>query len=288
MKLATIKHNDQELAAVFSTKGIVLLETINQFEGLSFDLNLFNIIEKGQLNELIEWYQNGGKERLETYPMTLQTEVEYAPLYRNPRKIWGIGMNYVTDLIEIEKVNVDDDPVSFFKPDTTLIGPNDHIILPEQSERTTAEGELAIIIGKRCKNISEDEVEDVIAGYTTALDMTASDIHAINPRFLARAKSFDTFFSFGPQFLTKDEVRDLANVNVATVLNGETIHEKSVSYMKFPPAFLISFHSKVMTLLPGDIIMTGTPGSTVIRDGDIVECHIDGLEALKNQVVRYS
>jgi 2-keto-4-pentenoate hydratase/2-oxohepta-3-ene-1,7-dioic acid hydratase in catechol pathway len=114
--------------------------------------------------------------------------------------------------------------------------------------------------------------------------MTAEDILQENPRYLTRAKSFDTFFSFGPEVVTPDEIEDLAELPVATVLNTETHRKNTVSNMTFPPLWLVSFHSKVMTLLPGDIISTGTPGAAVIRDGDVVSCEIPGFETLTNPV----
>src|SRR5690606_30558498 len=115
-------------------------------------------------------------------------------------------------------------------------------------------------------------------------DMTAEDILQKNPRYLTRAKSFDTFFSFGPELVTADEVEDVPGLKVATVINGEIHRDNLVSNMTFQPQHLISFHSKVMTLLPGDIISTGTPGAVVIRDGDVVECRIGGFETLVNPV----
>src|SRR5699024_6509067 len=146
------------------------------------------------------------------------------------------------------------------------------------------EAELGIVIGKTCKNVSIEEAPSVIAGFTALIDMTAEDILQLNPRYLTRAKSFDTFFSFGPHLVTPDEVDDVHKLNVSTIINGKTHRKDSVSNMTFEPWSLVSFHSKVMTLLPGDIICTGTPGAVVIRDGDIVECHIDGFEPLINNV----
>jgi 2-keto-4-pentenoate hydratase/2-oxohepta-3-ene-1,7-dioic acid hydratase in catechol pathway len=170
------------------------------------------------------------------------------------------------------------------KPTTTIIGPNDTIKVPHQSERTTAESELGVIIGKECKNVSEEDAPNVIAGFTTIIDMTAEDILQRNPRYLTRSKSFDTFFSFGPQLVTPDEVEDVLNLNVATVINGKVHRKNVVSNMTFQPWNLVSFHSKVMTLLPGDIISTGTPGAIPISEGDVVECQIDGFETLVNPV----
>jgi 2-keto-4-pentenoate hydratase/2-oxohepta-3-ene-1,7-dioic acid hydratase in catechol pathway len=138
------------------------------------------------------------------------------------------------------------------RPDTTIIGPGDKIRLPEDVGRVTAEAELAVVIGRRAREVSEDEAPSVVAGFTTVLDMTAEGILRKNPRCLTRAKSFDTFFSFGPQLLTPDEVGEVEELEVATVLNGEVRRRNTVSNMTFSPYRLVSFHSRVMTLLPSN------------------------------------
>lgn len=116
------------------------------------------------------------------------------------------------------------------------------------------------------------------------IDMTAEDILQKNPRYLTRAKSFDLFFSFGPQLVTPDEFDDVHGLNVSTVINGNLHRKNVVSNMTSRPWNLVSFHSKVMTLLPGDIISTGTPGAIALNDGDVVECRIDGFEPFVNPV----
>lgn len=284
MKLSTVKVNGKEQAAISIAEGLVLIDTINEAERAGWSTELFELIRLGELVPLTEWYNTGGKEKLEQLTLIPYDEADYGPLYRHPRKIWGIGLNYVKDAAELAAADPNDEPVSFMKPDTTIIGPLDAIRIPPEEGTITAEAELGIIIGKTCKNITEAEVYDAIAGYTTTIDVTASDIHARNQRYLTRAKSFDTFFSFGPQFITKDEFPDPLDIQVETALNGAAAHRNKVFNMKFRPWYAVAFHSKVMTLLPGDIIMTGTPGAVVIRDGDVVECRIDGFEPLLNSV----
>jgi 2-keto-4-pentenoate hydratase/2-oxohepta-3-ene-1,7-dioic acid hydratase in catechol pathway len=195
-------------------------------------------------------------------------------------------LNYVEHAGDLEEIAPSEEPASFMRPDTTIIGPGEVIRLPEQSERVTGEAELGLIIGREANNVSEEEAPSLVAGLTTILDVTAEDILRKNPRYLTRAKSFDSFFSFGPQLVTPDEVGEIEELAVATVLNGEVRRENLVSNMTFSPWFLLSFHSKVMTLLPGDVISTGTPGAVEIRDGDVLSCHIDGFEPLLNPVVR--
>lgn len=288
MRLATIKQQDQETAALVLATGVVPIEALNKAFNQQWETNLLRLMEADQLNALNHWFQEEFQQkRKEEFFKGLIVpfdQVSYAPLYRYPQKIWGIGLNYVEHAADLDEASPSTEPASFMKPATTIIGPGEMIQVPLQSERTTAESELGIIIGKRCKDVSEQEALDAVAGYTTIIDMTAEDILQKNPRYLTRAKSFDTFFSFGPHLVTPDEVENVLALKVATVINGEVHRENTVSNMTFQPQFLISFHSQIMTLLPGDIISTGTPGAVVIRQGDVVSCRIDGFEPLENPV----
>ena len=159
-------------------------------------------------------------------------------------------MNYVEHAGDLEETAPAEEPASFMRPDTTIIGPGEDIQLPEQSERVTGEAEFGLVIGCEARDVSEEEAPAVVAGLTAILDMIAEDILRKNLRYLTRAKSFGTFFSFGPQLVTLDEVGEILNLTVATVLNGEVRRENVVSNMTFSPWFLDSFRSKVMTLLP--------------------------------------
>lgn len=284
MRLGTVKRNGKETGAVVTKNGVVLIETMNSAFDTTWPTTLFDLINSTQLMDLNTWYKNGGADKLEGLDYIPSEEVVYGPLYRHPRKIWGIGLNYVEHAKDLSEKAPNTEPASFMKPDTTIIGPLDTIEIPNQSERTTAEAELGLIIGKVCKNVEEDEAINYIAGYTTIIDMTAEDILQRNPRYLTRSKSFDTFFSFGPLLVTPDEVDEVLELNVATVINGNIHRKNVVSNMTFSPWHLVSFHSKVMTMLPGDIISTGTPGAAHINDGDVVECQIEGFESLVNKV----
>ena len=287
MRLATIQRGGEEIVAVLVPGGVVPVDEIRDPDGDGWPVDLLSLLESGRLDEL-QSHVDGLWADAER-PLARATprgEVEYGPLYRRPRKIWGIGLNYVEHAGDLEEIAPSEEPASFMRPDTTIIGPGEEIQLPEQSERVTGEAELGLIIGREAKNVSEEEAPSVVAGFTTILDMTAEDILRKNPRYLTRAKSFDSFFSFGPQLMTPDEVGEIEELTVATVLNGEMRRENAVSNMTFSPWFLLSFHSMVMTLLPGDVISTGTPGAVEIRDGDVLSCHIDGFEPLLNPVVR--
>ncbi|WP_338787475.1 fumarylacetoacetate hydrolase family protein [Metabacillus sp. FJAT-53654] len=283
MKLATVYAEGEEVAAIISGDKVLTIKTINEIAGKSWSTDLFSILQKGELAEITIWYKEEGGNKLDQFPHFLE-EIKYAPLYRNPRKIWGVGMNYMEKAIELSGKPPEEEPVIFMKPDTSLIGSEESIMLPSQSSEVTAEAELAIIIGETCKDVNVKDASRVVAGFTTTLDMTAKDIHAKNPRYMQRSKSFDTFFSFGPYFITVDEFSHIKDLSVETVLNGEVHHRNVVANMMYQPWWIISFFSHIMTLHPGDIIMTGTPGSVVIRDGDVVECHIQGFKPLRNPV----
>lgn len=278
MRLCTILTEHGEQAAVVTSQGIVPVAAINAYLGKAWAMNLYSMLNNGLSPEILP--------DAEATPVKIDAaSVRYGPLYRHPRKILGIGLNYRDHAADLDAPNPTE-PASFMKCDNTIIGPGDVIELPPQSQRVTAEAEIGVIIGKTCRCISEDEALSHIAGYCLIIDMTAEDILQKNPRFLTRSKNFDTFFSFGPELITTDEVQDVLKVKVGTWKNNTLHRENTVSNMAFPPFYLVAFHSHVATLYPGDIISTGTPGAVVIEDGDIAQCRIDGLGTLSNPVKR--
>ncbi|MBW1818991.1 MAG: fumarylacetoacetate hydrolase family protein, partial [Deltaproteobacteria bacterium] len=284
MRLATIITDKMEKLTICSSKGLVTMEDLNKHQKTQWPERMDTLIKLGQLEPLHEWYGSGGQREIDGWNEGILGEgaFQYSPLYRTPPKIWGIGLNYVAHAQDLAERAPTGAPASFMKPATAIIGYGDLIMIPHLSERTTAEAELGLVIGKRCKDVPKENWLDVVAGFTTIIDMTAEDILRRNPRYLTMCKSFDTFFSFGPQLVTTDEIEDVLTLKVTTVINGKVHAENTVDHMTFPPDELVSYHSSVMTLMPGDIISTGTPGATPIQDGDEVECRINGFEALNN------
>lgn len=287
MRLATINIKGLETAALVRNGRVFVIAAINEALGTNWRTDLLSILRHDHLRSLTTWYRDGGMSRIEVLSQAAipLAEARFAPLYRNPRKIFGIGLNYADHAADLNEKAPSTEPASFFKPDTTIIGPGDEIRIPLQSQRTTAEAELGIIFGKACRDVPRANWLDVVAGFTTILDMTAEDILARNPRYLTLSKSYDTFFCFGPQLVTPDEIEDVMALNVATIHNGDVHAENVVGNMTFPPDFLVSFHSQVMTMHPGDIISTGTPRAVHIRHGDRVACRIDGFAPLECPVV---
>lgn len=214
-------------------------------------------------------------------------DLTFGPPLESFGKLWGIGLNYADHASDLSE-DPPEEPASFMKPATTLTGPGGPIRLPPpaQSERVTAEAELALVIGRTCRNVAAGDAMDVVAGVVPVIDMTAEDVLQRNPRFLTRAKSFDTFLVVGPWLRTPDAVGDLEDVAVLTVVNDAVEAENTVSEMHFPPAELVAFHSRVMTLEPGDVISTGTPGAVPIEPGDSVRSEVERVGSVEASVVR--
>lgn len=299
MRLATIKYNGKELAGIVTDKGILPIAALNAAKGTAWKEEMYDLICAQQVPGLTQWYNQGGKEELETIPGLVPTEqVVYAPLYRNPRRIFGIGLNYVEHAGDIGSAAPTGFPGSFFKMADTLIGPGDTIKLPalKEAQKTTAEAELGVIMGRDCRDVSEEDWESAIVGYTTVLDMTeesilkGNDYVSGNPRYLCIVKNFPTFFSFGPQLVTPDEVPDVLKLEVQSVHNGEVYAKNTVDHMTHKPARLVSLHSSIQGWYAGDILSTGTPRAFHIQDGDVAECRIYGpngfeMAPLRNPVI---
>jgi 2-keto-4-pentenoate hydratase/2-oxohepta-3-ene-1,7-dioic acid hydratase in catechol pathway len=277
MRLATIRTDAGEVAAlVHPERGVV---SVSNLVGAPTG-DVMSLISEGRFAELAERSDVAADDAF----APLESVTFTAP-YRHPRKIWGIGLNYVDHAADLAE-QVPEEPASFIKGDHTIIGHGDPIPVPPQSKRTTAEAELGLVIGKYCRNVSELDALDYVFGVCSVLDQTAEDILERNPRFLTRSKNFPGFFSFGPEIVPLHEVGgSLADVEVATVLNGAVHRTNTVAKMRHSPEFLVSFHSAVMPLYPGDIISTGTPGAVHIRPGDIAKCRIPGIGTLTNPVV---
>jgi 2-keto-4-pentenoate hydratase/2-oxohepta-3-ene-1,7-dioic acid hydratase in catechol pathway len=198
-----------------------------------------------------------------------------------PSKVICIGKNFADHAAEIGG-EVTLEPLIFFKPSSAIIGHGDAIVLPEQSKQVELEAELTVVIGKIAKNVSEEDALDYIFGYTIANDVTARDLQFIDEQW-ARSKAFDTFCPLGPwietEFLPESQV-------IESRINGETRQQVSISEMTHNIRSIVSYVSKNMTLLPGDIILTGSPaGISVMSSGDLIECEVEGIGILANTVV---
>jgi 2-keto-4-pentenoate hydratase/2-oxohepta-3-ene-1,7-dioic acid hydratase in catechol pathway len=275
LQLATIRRDGREEPALVDGDRVVPVRTLDPgFAGTALD-----VIRDGHFARLAA--AAAGVEG------TPSAEVVFTAPYRTPRKIWGIGLNYQEHAADLAE-SAPDQPASFLKADHTIIGPDEPIVLPAQSRRVTAEAELGLVIGRTCRDVTEADALDYVWGVTTILDQTAEDILRLNPRFLTRAKNFPSFFCFGPTLIplagVLDRFASLDDLVVTTIRNGAERRSNKVANMIHRPASLVSFHSQMMPLFPGDIISTGTPGALVVSDGDVVECVIEGVGALRTTV----
>lgn len=202
-----------------------------------------------------------------------------------PTKIVAVGKNYIDHAAEMG-TPVPEEPLLFLKPPTTITGADREVYFPPQSQRVDYEGELALIIGDRCVDCTPAQAQDKIWGYTIANDVTARDLQQKDGQW-TRAKGFDSFCPLGPWI-----VRELsAGARLQTFLNDsrEPVQSASINQMVFSPEFLVSYISQVMTLLPGDVILTGTPkGIGPMQVGDRVRVEIEGIGHLENIVVARS
>ena len=197
-----------------------------------------------------------------------------------PSKVVAIGKNYADHAREMGD-EPPSEPVLFLKPSTSVIGPGAAITYPHLSQQVDFEGELAIVIGRLCREVPLERANEVILGYTCANDVTARDLQKTDGQW-ARAKGFDTFCPIGPWISTDVDPADLA---ISTTVNGQIKQQSRTSMLLHGVAELVAFVSNVMTLLPGDVILTGTPaGVGPLRPGDEVAVTIEGIATLRNTV----
>jgi len=218
----------------------------------------------------------------------------------NPSKLIALGLNYRAHIAESVSVKVQgftdevpQEPLLFPKTPNVLIGPGQPIVIPAflkaygfETLRTDYEAELAVIIGRRCKDVPASDAMDCIRGYTGMNDISQRNIQNSDRTGWFRGKSLDTFGPIGPRVVLSDDLPDPQNLNVTCRLNGKTVQQGNTSQMIFTIPEIIAFVSKNFTLLPGDIILTGTPaGVGPLAHGDIVEVEIEGIGVLKNAVI---
>lgn len=227
--------------------------------------------------------QAGDLEDLPTRPIP-RVSLEQAKLLVpvQPSKIVCVGRNYRAHALELGH-DIPQEPLIFLKPNSSLLAPGETILRPKLSQRTDYEGELTVVIGQRCHKLRADEdVRPYILGYTILNDFTARDLQNKDGQW-TRAKGFDTFCPVGP--LVSTEVDPWAGVQVETRVNGEVRQHGNTTNFIFPLDVIIRYTAEVMTLLPGDLIATGTPeGVGPVVAGDVVEIKIDGIGVLRNPI----
>lgn len=216
------------------------------------------------------------------------------PPIARPSKIICVGLNYLKHARE-SNMAVPTEPIIFFKSTTSMIGPDDEIIIPKGSTKTDWEVELAVVIGKKASYVSEENALNHVAGYMLHNDVSERAFQLERGGQWVKGKSADTFAPLGPWMVTADEIKDPHSLRLWLKLNGKILQDESTSDMIFKVPFLVSYISQFMTLLPGDVISTGTPAGVglgfnppvYLKDGDVIELGIDGLGTARQKVVSF-
>ncbi len=231
----------------------------------------------------------------ETTLMPLPENTRLGPPVARPSKIICIGLNYSDHAAE-SRMALPPEPVIFFKATTAVTGPNDHLIIPKNSRKTDWEVELAVVIGKRASYVTEESAMEYVAGYLLHNDYSEREFQLERSGQWVKGKSCDTFAPLGPWLATQDEIADINNCRIWLTVNGALMQDGNTKNLVFKIPHLVSYVSQFMTLLPGDIISTGTPAGVgmgqkpapvYLRPGDVIELGIDGLGKSKQTALAY-
>ena len=270
MKLLRCGAKGNEKPAAIDKKGGIrdLSSIVKDFDSKNLNFNILNKIKKVNI---------------ETLPSIPQS-TRIGSCINNPGKFIGIGLNYSDHAAEIG-AKIPKEPIIFMKATSCISGPNDDIIIPKNSKKCDWEVEIAFVIGKEAKNISEIDSENHIFGYCLVNDISEREWQLEGTGQWVKGKSADTFGPVGPYLVTKDEIRDVKNLNMKLDLNGKNMQTGNTNKMIFNINFILSYLSKFMTLYPGDLITTGTPPGIgngkkppiFLKNGDVMKLSIDEL-----------
>jgi 2-keto-4-pentenoate hydratase/2-oxohepta-3-ene-1,7-dioic acid hydratase in catechol pathway len=283
MKLIRFGAINEEKPGVFLANGTKL--DVSAF-GHDYDEAFFG--ENG-IEKLQDWLKNNQ----DSCPV-VGDDVRLGPPLMRPSKIVCVGLNYAEHAAE-SGMDIPEEPVLFFKATSAIVGPNDPIIIPKGSEKTDWEVELAIVVGKKASYVSEKDALNHVAGYVLHNDVSERAFQLERSGQWVKGKSCDTFAPIGPFIATPDEIGDPNNLNLWLTLNGEEMQNSSTSDFIFNIQHVVSYISQYMTLLPGDIISTGTPFGVglglkpprYLKDQDVVELGIEGLGTSRQTCIAY-
>ncbi len=295
MKLVRYRNENREDYGALLIDKIVSLSILAESMDIKLPVDIENFItlESQQIGKLEEAIQKAEEEGVRKASHSAAGAKILTPI-RSPGKIVCLGLNYRDHAAE-QNASVPDEPVIFMKPRTAIIGPNDSIVKPSFVQQLDYEAELAVVIGKRAKNVPLSEAHAHIFGYTIMNDVSARDIQFKDKQW-TRGKSFDTFAPIGPCIATANELEDTSSLLIRTWVNGELRQNSSTKNMVFNPLEIVHRLSHVMTLEPCDIIATGTPAGVgfamkpqkFLKGGDIIRMEIESIGILENMVAEES
>ncbi|TJZ63457.1 fumarylacetoacetate hydrolase family protein [Sphingobacterium olei] len=267
-----------------------------QIDGKSYDVSAFG----GDYTE--DFFANNGLARLDEFVkanegklIEIPNDVRLGAPFARPSKIVCIGLNYKDHAAETNSP-IPAEPIIFMKSTSSLVGPNDNVTIPRNSEKTDWEVEFGIVIGKKASYVEESEALDYVAGYVLHNDVSERAFQLERGGTWDKGKGCDTFAPMGPILTTQDEIPDINNVRLWLKVNGKTYQDGNTSNLIFSVQHVISYVSQFMTLLPGDVISTGTPAGVglgfnppiYLKPGDTIELGADYLGVQKQEVIAYS
>lgn len=294
MKLLTYEVQELHKLGVQTDEGIIDIQATAEKTGISdVETDIMAVIAGGEqaINQLSNLLKQA--EEANTVVYVNSENLVWGPSVTRPHKIICVGLNYRKHADETN-APYPEVPILFNKFDNTLTGHNSEIPVPKVTEKLDYEVELAIVIGKKAKNVNEADALDYVFGYSTANDLSARDLQMRTPQWML-GKIGDKFSPMGPYLVTADEVGDPNDLKLKTIVNGEVKQDSNTSDMIFNCAEIVSYISQYLTLEPGDVILTGTPEGVVlglpedqqryIQPGDVITCEIEKLGALTNYYV---
>ncbi|HAF35642.1 MULTISPECIES: fumarylacetoacetate hydrolase family protein [Sphingobacterium] len=267
-----------------------------QIDGVNYDVSAFG----GDYNE--QFFAENGVARLEEFVKANEGKLIEVPQgerigapFARPSKIVCIGLNYL-DHAKETNAPIPAEPIIFMKSTTSLVGPYDNVMIPKDSVKTDWEVEFCIVIGKKASYVEEHEALDYVVGYVLHNDVSEREYQLERGGTWDKGKGCDTFAPMGPFMATKEEIKDINNVRLWLKVNGKTYQDGNTKDLIFSVAHVVSYVSKFMTLLPGDVISTGTPAGVglgfnppiYLKPGDVIELGADGLGESRQTVVAYS
>lgn len=277
----------------FGTKG-------NEKQGIATENGIFDVSTFGEdydgkflasdgINRLQQWWEKNKANCPE-----INNNTRLAPPVTGTSKIICIGLNYA-DHAKETNAKTPEEPILFFKATSSIIGPNDNVIIPKNSNKTDWEVELAVVIGEKASYVEEKDAMSYVAGYCLHNDYSEREFQIERGGQWVKGKSCDTFAPLGPWLVTKDEITDVDNLRLWLTVNGKTMQDGNTSNLIFKIPYLVSYVSQFMSLLPGDIISTGTPAGVglgmkpqvYLKEGDVVECGIDGLGKSRQELRKF-
>ncbi len=290
MKLVNLKQNGEIRVGIKTEKGILDVQTAGDQLSQPAPASMEQLIRENRMHEIKDILEQA-VQNPHQFDFLAEEEVSFAPAVIDPEKILCVGLNYLEHVEEAQTEEVPDEPVIFSKFNNTLAAHKETIPIPTRGEQFDYEAELALVIGREAKDVSEEEALDYVFGYSVSNDLSVRDLQFKSGRQWLLGKTPDKFAPVGPYLVTAESI-DPTHLDISLKRNRKTVQSSNTKYMIFDCATIVSYLSKHMTLKPGDLILTGTPEGVILgypeedrnwlSEGEELEVYIEGVGTLRN------